>query len=164
MSESSSSSRSKKPARQKQARTTRREHNVKLGAEPTAHTSVVRTAVAALVIAAGIAWIVVYINVARDGQKLSAMGDITRWNYLIGFGLIFLGLALGAHPRTPLGRGRGVVIGMLGSFLIGLIWIVVYYVTGQEVTVPLMTDLAQFNLVVGIGFMAVGFVYATHWE
>ena len=71
---------------------------------------------------------------------------------------------MAAHPRTPMGRGRGVVIGMLGSFLIGLIWIVVYYVTGTEVTVPMMTDLAQYNLMVGIGFMAVGFVYATHWE
>jgi hypothetical protein len=27
-----------------------------------------------------------------------------------------------------------------------------------------MSDLGQYNLVVGIGFMAVGFVYATHWE
>ena len=48
--------------------------------------------------------------------------------------------------------------------VLGLLWIVVYYVTGQNATVPLLTDLAQYNLVVGIGFMAVGFVYATHWE
>ena len=92
------------------------------------------------------------------------MGDLGRWNYLIGFGLIFLGLALAAHPDTPLGRGRGVVVGMLGCFLIGLVWIVVYYVTGQDSDVPLLRDLGQYNLVVGIGFMAVGFVYATHWE
>jgi hypothetical protein len=83
---------------------------------------------------------------------------------VIGFLLVFVGLSVAAHPSTPLGRGRGVVIGMLGCFLIGLLWIVVYYVTGQSVTVPLITDLSQYNLVVGIGFMAVGFVYATHWE
>ena len=59
------------------------------------------------------------------------MADLGRWNYLIGFGLIFLGLAVAANPGTPLGRGRGVVVGMLGCFLIGLVWIVVYYVTGQ---------------------------------
>ncbi len=92
------------------------------------------------------------------------MGDLTRWNYLIGFGLIFVGLAVAAHPSTPLGRGRGVVIGMLGCFLIGLIWIVLYYVLGSDITVQPFTDLSQYNLVVGIGFMAVGFVYATHWE
>jgi hypothetical protein len=92
------------------------------------------------------------------------MGDLQRWNYLIGFGLIFLGLTVAGHPSTPLGRGRGVVVGMLGSFLIGLLWIVVYYITGSSIEVPVMKDLDQYNLVVGIGFMAVGFVYATKWE
>jgi len=53
---------------------------------------------------------------------------------------------------------------MLGCFLIGLAWIVVYYVFGQTGAVPVLRDLGQYNLVVGIGFMAVGFVYATHWE
>ena len=45
-----------------------------------------------------------------------------------------------------------------------LIWIVVYYIAGQSGNLPVITDLAQYNLMVGIGFMAVGFVYATHWE
>jgi uncharacterized membrane protein len=56
------------------------------------------------------------------------------------------------------------VVGMLGCFLIGLIWIVVYYMTGNDLAIPLMSSLGQYNLVVGIGFMAVGFVYATRWE
>ena len=30
--------------------------------------------------------------------------------------------------------------------------------------VPVFNDLDQWNLVVGIGFMAVGFSYATRWE
>jgi len=109
----------------------------------------------------------VYVVVAgpdTDGTQLTWMGDLGRWNYMIGFGLIFVGLVLAAHPSTPLGRGRGVVVGMLGSFLIGLLWIVTYYVTGQDLTLPVCTDLGQDNLMVGIGFMAVGFVYATHWE
>ena len=126
--------------------------------------SVVRTVVAALLVAVGVAWMVVYLNVAQDGEQLTWMGDLMRWNFLIGFVLIFLGLALAANPGTPLGRGRGVVVGMLGCFLIGLVWIVVYYMTGQDLSIPLMKNLGQYNLVVGIGFMAVGFVYATRWE
>lgn len=129
--------------------------------------SVVRTAGAALLVLLGIAWLVVYVTVAgpdTDGTKLTWMGDLDRWNYLIGFGLVYVGLAVAAHKSTPLGRGRGVVIGMLGSFLLGLVWIVVYYVTGTDITMPLFTDLGQYNLMIGIGFMAVGFVYATHWE
>jgi hypothetical protein len=123
-----------------------------------------RTVAAALLVAIGIAWMVVYINVAQDGEKLTWMGELERWNFLIGFALIFLGLTVAAHPSTPLGRGRGVVVGMLGCFLIGLIWIVVYYITGQDLSIPLMKNLGQYNLMVGIGFMAVGFVYATRWE
>ena len=53
---------------------------------------------------------------------------------------------------------------MLGAFLIGLLWIIVYYITGSTIEIPVMKNLGQYNLVVGIGFMAVGFVYATKWE
>jgi hypothetical protein len=143
-------------------------------------TSVVRTAVAILLVLAGIAWIAVYTNVAMDaanfdpafkGQKgpgnpLPWMADLAKWNYVIGFGLIFLGLIVAAHPDTPLGRGRGVVVGMLGCFGIGLLWIVVFYFAGQESSfrIPVMDQLENMNLLVGIGFMAVGFSYATKWE
>ena len=121
--------------------------------------SLTRTVACAVLVAIGIAWMAVYLNVAASGGALGWMADLGRWNFLIGFGLI-----LAAHPSTPLGRGRGVVVGMLGCFLIGLAWIVIYYVFGQTGSVPLLRDLGQYNLVVGIGFMAVGFVYATHWE
>jgi hypothetical protein len=149
---------------------TSRHRDPDLGRTPGVRTSVVRTAVCIVLALLGVAWLVVFqVAVGTDAKRptsgaLGQMADLGRWNYLIGFGLLFLGLALAAHPSTPLGRGRGVVVGMLGSFLIGLVWIVVYYVTGSTVTVPLVTDLAQYNLIVGIGFMAVGFVYATHWE
>ena len=53
---------------------------------------------------------------------------------------------------------------MLGCFLIGLIWIVVYYVTGQDLDLPVIGELGNYNLLVGIGFMATGFVFATRWE
>jgi hypothetical protein len=94
------------------------------------------------------------------------MSDLKRWNYAIGFGLAFLGLIVAAHKKTPLGRGRGVVVGMLGCFLLGLIWIVTFYFVGQEtsVSIPVMDQLDQSNLLVGVGFMAVGFTYATKWE
>lgn len=130
--------------------------------------SIVRTVIAALVVAAGIAWIAVYINLAQDitqdGGQLTWMSDLARWNFLIGFGLLFVGLGLLANPGTPLGRGRGVVVGMLGSFGIGLLWILTYYMAGSPTEIPVIRNLDAYNLVVGIGFMAVGFVYATRWE
>ena len=137
-------------------------------------TSIKRTVIAALLVVLGIAWITVYTLVAKDaanaveGTKvdnpLPWMADLEKWNYAIGFGLIFVGLAVAAHKTTPLGRGRGVVVGMLGCFLIGLVWIVTFYFVSGNESVPVMGDLGQYNLLVGIGFMAVGFTFATKWE
>jgi len=127
--------------------------------------SVIRTAVSALLVVVGIAWVAVYdLKGIDDPNKISWMYDLEDWNWLIGFGLIILGLVFAAHKDTPLGRGRGVVVGMLGCFLIGLVWIVLYYFTSNKTDFPLWSDLGQYNLVVGIAFMATGFVYATKWE
>jgi Cell division protein CrgA len=134
----------------------------------------VRFVVALVLIIAGIAWMAWYYMVVRvDPAVIPApkpgnpafMADLGDWNYLIGFGAILVGLAISAHPSTPLGRGRGVVIGMLACFLIGLLWICTFYVFSNNITkLPVFNDLGQFNLVLGIAFMAVGFTFATHWE
>jgi hypothetical protein len=126
--------------------------------------SAVRTGVAGLLTVAGLAYALYYVFGVVDDGTPKALADLGDWNYLIGFGAMFVGLMLFAHERTPLGRGRGVVVGMLGCFLIGLAWIVVYYVTSQDADVPLISELGNYNLLVGIGFMAVGFVFATKWE
>jgi hypothetical protein len=146
----------------------------------------VRFIICLLLVAAGIAYVVFWTLYVRDlrafdavldpskaGDKpepiIPAMTKLDTWNYIIGFGLIFLGLALSAHPSTPLGRGKGVIVGMLGCFLIGLIWICTFYVFadkigGDENSIWLLGSLGQLNLMVGIGFMAVGFTFATRWE
>jgi hypothetical protein len=129
-------------------------------------------AIAMMVI--GVAWMAYYYIAVRvdpaafpvpDAGSPKFMADLGNWNYLIGFGLILVGLVVSAHPSTPLGRGRGVVVGMLACFLIGLIWICTYYVFSNDISdIPVMNDLGQKNLFVGIGFMAVGFTFATRWE
>jgi drug/metabolite transporter (DMT)-like permease len=134
----------------------------------------VRFLIAILLVVLGIAWIAYYYTVVRvDPSVIPApepgdpafMADLERWNYLIGFGAIMLGLAVSAHPSTPAGRGRGVVIGMLGCFLVGLLWICTFYVFSDDISgIPVMNDLGQYNLVVGIALMAVGFTFATRWE
>ena len=129
-----------------------------------------RFLVSLLMMVLGVAYIVYYyaaIRAGADGEAGSPkfLADLGDWNYLIGFGLLFLGLVLAAHPSTPLGRGRGVVAGMLGCFLAGLVWICVFYVFSDDLSpVWVFNDLGQKNLLVGIAFMAVGFAYATKWE
>ncbi len=124
----------------------------------------VRTGFSLLLVVAGLAWVLYYVFAVYDDTRPTWMYDLRDWNFVIGFGAIFLGLVAAASSRTPLGRGRGVVTTMLACFLIGLVWIVVYYVTSQSANVPLFAELGNYNLLVGIGFMATGFVYATRWE
>ncbi|MEF9905066.1 cell division protein CrgA [Streptomyces sp. P9-A2] len=50
---------------------------------------------------------------------------------------------------------------MLALFLIGLAWIVVFYVT--DGTLPIK-DLGNWNIVVGFGFIAAGFGVSTQWK
>jgi len=138
----------------------------------------VRFVLAVLLMALGIAVIVYYYVVVRPGPDdldpktfkpvyggISVFEDLKKWSYVIGFGAFLLGLVVAAHPSTPLGRGRGVVVGMLGCFLFGLLWICTYYVFSNDLSdIWVFNDLGQYNLMVGIAFMAVGFTYATRWE
>ncbi len=51
---------------------------------------------------------------------------------------------------------------MLACWLLGLAWVSVYYVAGDKV--PLMKDLGSWNILIGMGLIAFGFVFATKWE
>jgi drug/metabolite transporter (DMT)-like permease len=134
----------------------------------------VRSVIALLLFVLGVAWIVYYYLAVRPDPTVfpiaepggpAFLGDLGKWNYVIGFGLAMVALAISAHPSTPLGRGRGVVVGMLACFLIGLLWICTFYVFSDDTSnIPVFNDLGQYNLVVGIALMAVGFTFATRWE
>jgi uncharacterized membrane protein (DUF485 family) len=50
---------------------------------------------------------------------------------------------------------------MLAMFLIGLAWIVVFYVTTADMPIK---ALGNWNIVVGFGFIAAGFVVSTQWK
>lgn len=135
----------------------------------------VRFLIALALLVGGIAWIAYYYAGVRpdptvfppeDPSGPKFVGDLGLWNYMIGFGAILVGLMVAAHPSTPLGRGRSVVVGMLGCFLIGLLWICTFYVfSGDKLNdIWVLNDLGNYNLLVGIGFMASGFAFATRWE
>src|SRR3546814_16038690 len=96
----------------------------------------VRFLISLLLIAAGIVYVVLWTLYVRDLRTfentfpqpkggapdtlIPGMHKLDGWNWLVGFGLLFLGLAFAAHPKTPLARGRGGVVRILGVFLIGL--------------------------------------------
>lgn len=50
---------------------------------------------------------------------------------------------------------------MVGLMVLGLLWVVVYYVTGQQFPVP---ALGRWNLGIGFGLMLAGFGMTTRWQ
>ena len=51
---------------------------------------------------------------------------------------------------------------MLALFGIGVLWLVVFYIT--EGNMPLVSDLENWNLLVGFGFIIAGFGLSTQWR
>ncbi|CAA9377305.1 MAG: Cell division protein CrgA [uncultured Nocardioidaceae bacterium] len=66
-----------------------------------------------------------------------------------------------ARKPTRVGGGRWVAPAMLTCWILGLAWIVVYYLLPD---LKYMSDLGNWNLAVGMGLIALGFVFSTKWE
>lgn len=50
---------------------------------------------------------------------------------------------------------------MVAAFIAGLVWIVIFYVSGTLYPVP---HVGAWNMVIGFGFIAAGFTLATKWR
>lgn len=57
---------------------------------------------------------------------------------------------------------RWVAPTMVVLFVVGLLWIVTFYIAGSSL--PVMRDLNNWNLLVGFGFIAAGFAVSTQWR
>lgn len=69
----------------------------------------------------------------------------------------------GSEPAPkPKGGGRWVVPTMSTFLLLGLAWIVVYYLS--EGDLPGMRELGDWNLLVGMGAIMLGLLTAMKWE
>jgi hypothetical protein len=51
---------------------------------------------------------------------------------------------------------------MVGCFLLGILWLVLFYVTGSNL--PVFRTLQNGNLAVGFGLIVIGFGLATQWR
>ncbi|MEY4023742.1 MAG: hypothetical protein RLZ23_703 [Actinomycetota bacterium] len=50
---------------------------------------------------------------------------------------------------------------MVTNFLIGLLWIVIFYVSQTAYPIP---GIGAWNMIIGFSFIAVGFSLATKWR
>jgi hypothetical protein len=65
-----------------------------------------------------------------------------------------------AH-ELPAESPKWLPIVMVAGFIIGLAWIVTYYVSNTQYPIP---HIGAWNMVVGFGFIAMGFTLATKWR
>jgi len=50
---------------------------------------------------------------------------------------------------------------MFGFMLLGLIWIIVFYVSQNQLPIP---SLGSWNILIGFGIMFIGFLMTTRWR
>ena len=67
-----------------------------------------------------------------------------------------------AQARLAQPSPRWYVALMIGLMLVGLLWIVVYYVAGDEI--PFMVSLNAWNFAIGFGLMIGGLVMSMRWR
>ncbi|GGH44499.1 cell division protein CrgA [Microbacterium album] len=50
---------------------------------------------------------------------------------------------------------------MIGFMLLGLVWILVFYLSGSQYPIP---GIAAWNLLIGFGIAFIGFLMTTRWR
>ena len=66
-----------------------------------------------------------------------------------------------AAAKRPKGSARWVAPAMVTFWLLGLIWIVIYYVSNGDYPIDALDN---YNLLVGFGFITGGFITSTQWR
>ena len=64
-------------------------------------------------------------------------------------------------PR-PSAASRWIAPAMVACWVVGLLWIVVWYVAGDRI--GFLNALGNWNLLIGLGLILLGFVFAVRWE
>lgn len=66
-----------------------------------------------------------------------------------------------SKKQAPTASPRWLVPVMLGCFIIGLLWIVLYYIAPG---MPGLSTLGRWNMAIGFGLIMVGFGLSTKWR
>ena len=65
------------------------------------------------------------------------------------------------RKTVKFGSPRWIAPTMVACFVIGLLWIVSWYIAPDA---PILGGLSYWNVVIGFGLIAVGFVISTKWK
>ncbi len=131
-------------------------------------------AAALLLVAIGWAVATVFATTTNDFPKVGeipGLFGIGKWNYAIAAALAFVAMSVADRTRPAPEPGKQTLANrwagpaMVTSAIVGLLWIVVFYVVGgTDKTIPVYSDLGQWNIVIGMGFILAAFGFAMKWE
>lgn len=132
---------------------------------------------AVLLLVLAICWAVAtyFATTEADFPRVGAVPGVIqlgRWNYLVAAVIAFAALTIADRtrpeppPRQPgTALNRWAAPAMITSAVIGLVWIVVFYtIQTTDVVIPFYSDLGNWNIVIGMGFIIAAFGFAMKWE
>lgn len=132
---------------------------------------------ALVLLAVGIAFFVGTIFATTDNDfpqigEIPVLFGLGKWNYAIAAAAGFAAMSVADRTRPVPPPGGPQKVGnrwagpaMVTSAIVGLVWIVVFYVvSGTDANIPVYTDLGQWNIVIGMGFILAAFGFAMKWE
>ncbi|EFQ84591.1 septation inhibitor domain protein [Aeromicrobium marinum DSM 15272] len=123
----------------------------------------------------GVVWGVGYLFFVRAWDfpgigRIDPIADLGHWNWAIAAVLVVAAslVAGSTAPEPEPGQSVGWRYAaplMIGSAAIGLVWIVTFYtLANTDIDIPLYSDLGNWNLVIGMGFIVGAFGFAMKWE
>ena len=74
---------------------------------------------------------------------------------------VYVPESLAQAPAAPEESPKWLAPAMVAFFLIGLLWIVIFYISQTSYPIP---GIHAWNMVVGFAFIGVGFTLATRWR
>jgi hypothetical protein len=97
------------------------------------------------------------------------LSGIGGWNWAIAIVLALVATSIADRTRPPAAPGkrgwRHAGLAMSICAVLGLLWVVVFYViSNTAVRIPIYSDLGQWNILIGMGFIIAAFGFATKWE
>jgi hypothetical protein len=69
---------------------------------------------------------------------------------------------VGSGAKAATVPNRWAAPAMVTCFVLGLAWIVLFYLVGTSI--PGMSELGNWNILIGMGLIVVGFGFATQWK
>lgn len=134
-----------------------------------------RHPLALLLLVVAVAWAVGAFFTVSDRSfprvgEVPGLFDLGGWNFAIAAVIAFAASSVASRtrpapePGAPTGSRYAAPL-MIASALAGLLWIVVFYViSGTDIVIPVYSDLGDWNIVIGMGFIVAAFGFAMKWE